>query len=201
MDERRYKENLKKTILEMAESEINNTKNKKNIRKYCESNLDRIVEKVLYKMDLESEIIYLKILKKASEKEKLSVIIRFLKSQSILRSRKQMVDFSRYLDIKLKSSYSYNQMVVKVAKYIYLNKNMCSRNYAYYRKGNKDYVLEIDKVKDELIKEYKLKTKNDILAISKIIGVEIDENENLEDIRRRLINHIIKEKLKNKNIL
>lgn len=196
MDERRYKENLKKTILEMAESEMNNAKNKKNIRKYCESNLDRVVEKVLDKMDLESEIIYLKILKKASEKEKPSVIIRFLKSQSVLRSRKQIVDFAKYLDIELKSSYSYNQIIVKVAKNIYLNKNMCSRNYAYYRKDNKDYVLEIDKVKDELIKEYKLKTKNDILSISKIVGIEIDENENLESIRRKIINHIIKEKLK-----
>lgn len=196
MDERRYKENLKKTILEMAESEMNNAKNKKNIRKYCESNLDRVVEKVLDKMDLESEIIYLKILKKASEKEKLSVIIRFLKSQSVLRSRKQIVEFAKYLDIELKSSYSYNQIIVKVAKNIYLNKNMCSRNYAYYRKDNKDYVLEVDKVKDELIKEYKLKTKNDILSISKIVGIEIDENENLESIRRKIINHIIKEKLK-----
>lgn len=196
MDERRYKENLKKTILEMAENEMNNAKNKKNIRKYCESNLDRVVEKVLDKMDLESEIIYLKILKKASEKEKLSVIIRFLKSQSVLRSRKQIVEFAKYLDIELKSSYSYNQIIVKVAKNIYLNKNMCSRNYAYYRKDNKDYVLEIDKVKDELIKEYKLKTKNDILSISKIVGIEIDENENLESIRRKIINHIIKEKLK-----
>lgn len=196
MDERRYKENLKKTILEMAESEMNNAKNKKNIRKYCESNLDRVVEKVLDKMDLESEIIYLKILKKASEKEKLSVIIRFLKSQSVLRSRKQIVEFAKYLDIELKSSYSYNQIIVKVAKNIYLNKNMCSRNYAYYRKDNKDYVLEVDKVKDELIKEYKLKTKNDILLISKIVGIEIDENENLESIRRKIINHIIKEKLK-----
>lgn len=196
MDERRYKENLKKTILEMAESEMNNAKNKKNIRKYCESNLDRVVEKVLDKMDLESEVIYLKILKKASEKEKLSVIIRFLKSQSVLRSRKQIVDFAKYLDIELKSSYSYNQIIVKVAKNIYLNKNMCSRNYAYYRKDNKDYVLEVDKVKDELIKEYKLKTKNDILSISKIVGIEIDENENLESIRRKIINHIIKEKLK-----
>ena len=196
MDERRYKENLKKTILEMAESEMNNAKNKKNIRKYCESNLDRVVEKVLDKMDLESEIIYLKILKKASEKEKPSVIIRFLKSQSVLRSRKQIVDFAKYLDIELKSSYSYNQIIVKVAKNIYLNKNMCSRNYAYYRKDNKDYVLEVDKVKDELIKEYKLKTKNDILSISKIVGIEIDENENLESIRRKIINHIIKEKLK-----
>ena len=196
MDERRYKENLKKTILEMAESEMNNAKNKKNIRKYCESNLDRVVEKVLDKMDLESEIIYLKILKKASEKEKPSVIIRFLKSQSVLRSRKQIVDFAKYLDIELKSSYSYNQIIVKVAKNIYLNKNMCSRNYAYYRKDNKDYVLEIDKVKDELIKEYKLKTKNDILSIAKIVGIEIDENENLESIRRKIINHIIKKKLK-----
>ena len=196
MDERRYKENLKKTILEMAENEMNNAKNKKNIRKYCESNLDRVVEKVLDKMDLESEIIYLKILKKASEKEKLSVIIRFLKSQSVLRSRKQIVDFAKYLDIELKSSYSYNQIIVKVAKNIYLNKNMCSRNYAYYRKDNKDYVLEVDKVKDELIKEYKLKTKNDILSIAKIVGIEIDENENLESIRRKIINHIIKEKLK-----
>ena len=196
MDERRYKENLKKTILEMAESEMNNAKNKKNIRKYCESNLDRVVEKVLDKMDLESEIIYLKILKKASEKEKLSVIIRFLKSQSVLRSRKQIVEFAKYLDIELKSSYSYNQIIVKVAKNIYLNKKMCSRNYAYYRKDNKDYVLEVDKVKDELIKEYKLKTKNDILLISKIVGIEIDENENLESIRRKIINHIIKEKLK-----
>ncbi len=196
MDERRYKENLKKTILEMAESEMNNAKNKKNIRKYCESNLDRVVEKVLDKMDLESEVIYLKILKKASEKEKLSVIIRFLKSQSVLRSIKQIVDFAKYLDIELKSSYSYNQIIVKVAKNIYLNKNMCSRNYAYYRKDNKDYVLEVDKVKDELIKEYKLKTKNDILSISKIVGIEIDENENLESIRRKIINHIIKEKLK-----
>ena len=87
-------------------------------------------------------------------------------------------------------------MKAKINQNIYLNKNMCSRNYAYYRKDNKDYVLEIDKVKDELIKEYKLKTKNDILSIAKIVGIEIDENENLESIRRKIINHIIKEKLK-----
>ena len=43
MEERVYKENLKRMILEMAQDEISNYSSQKGVQKYFEGNIDKII--------------------------------------------------------------------------------------------------------------------------------------------------------------
>ena len=49
MEERVYKENLKKMILEMAEKEISNYSSQKGVRKYFEGNVDKVINESIKK--------------------------------------------------------------------------------------------------------------------------------------------------------
>ena len=51
-------------------------------------------------------------------------------------------------------------------------------------------------VKSELIQSYKSKTREEMKSIAKLLDVDINEDEGAEDIRKKIINSIIKEKLR-----
>ena len=65
-----------------------------------------------------------------------------------------------------------------------------------YRKSDKDYIVNPEIVKEDLIESYKSKTREEMKSIAKLLDVEIDEDEGAEDIRKKIINNIIKQKLK-----
>ena len=51
-------------------------------------------------------------------------------------------------------------------------------------------------MKEDLIKSYKSKTREEMQTIAKLLDVDINENEGAEDIRKKIINNIIKDKLR-----
>ena len=80
MEERVYKENLKKMILEMAEKEISNYSSQKGVRKNFEGNVDKVINESIkkYSEDISINKLYAKILKRGSSQGNISAVARII---------------------------------------------------------------------------------------------------------------------------
>ncbi|WP_219631920.1 hypothetical protein, partial [Burkholderia pseudomallei] len=89
----------------------------------------------------------------------------------------------------------YKILLKKVSTNIYENKDYYNKKYIYYTKKNSTYILEPEKIKNYLIENYKSRARNDMKSIAKILNIDTKEEEGAEDIRKKVINCIIKDKL------
>ena len=200
MEERVYKENLKKMILEMAEKEISNYSSQKGVRKYFEVNVDKVINESIkkYSEDISINKLYAKILKRGSSQGNISAVARIIKSEELFRSKNELIKFANYLGINVNAKKSYTQTLKMISNYIYLNRKEYSEKYIYYSRGNEEYILEPERIKKELIESYKSKTRNDMKSIAKLLDINVEEEEDAEDIRKKVINYIMKEKITKK---
>lgn len=200
MEERVYKENLKKMILEMAEKEISNYSSQKGVRKYFEGNVDKVINESIkkYSEDISINKLYAKILKRGSSQGNISAVARIIKSEELFKSKNELIKFANYLGINVNAKKSYTQTLKMISNYIYLNRKEYSEKYIYYSRGNEEYILEPERIKKELIESYKSKTRNDMKSIAKLLDINVEEEEDAEDIRKKVINYIMKEKITKK---
>ena len=200
MDERGYKENLRKMILDMAQKELDSYVAQKGVQKYFEGNVDKIINENIKKVSQGIGInsSYLRVLKKGSYQESVSSIAKIIKSEEVFKSKNELVKFARYLGINANMKGSYNQILRRVATHIYSNKNEYSKKYFSYKRGEDEYILEPDKIKTDLIESYKSKTRNDMRSIAKLLDLKVQDEDSAEDIRKNVINYIMKEKLSKK---
>ena len=201
MDERGVKKELRDLILDMAQKELDNYVSQKGIKKYFEGHIDKIINENMKKFSQNIEInkVYLRVLNRSSNQDNASLIARVVKNEDIFKTKNELVKFARYLGLNVNIKQSYNQILRKIANHIYLNKNIYSSKYISYKRGDKEYILEPDKIKEDLIESYKSKTRNDMRNIAKLLDLNTDEEDSAEEIRRKVINYIMKEKIsKNK---
>lgn len=200
MEERVYKENLKRMILEMAQDEISNYSSQKGVQKYFEGNIDKIINENIknYLDDISVNKIYSKILKRGSSQENVQSVARVIKSEELFKSKNELVKFARYLGINVNAKSSYTQTLKRISNYIYLNRKEYSEKYVLYRNGDEECILEPEKIKLDLIESYKSKTRKDMKSIARLLDINVEDEESAEDIRRKVINYIMKEKLTNK---
>lgn len=200
MDERGYKENLRNMILDMAQKELDNYVSQKGVQKYFEGNVDKIINENIKKVSQGVGInnVYLKVLKKGSHQDTVSLIIKTIKSEEIFKSKNEIIKFAKYLGINVNIKGSYNQILRKVATHIYSNKSEYSKRYYSYKRGLDEYILEPNKIKVDLIESYKSKTRNDMRSIAKLLDLKVNDEDSAEDIRKNVINYIMKEKLSKK---
>lgn len=200
MEERVYKENLKRMILEMAQDEISNYSSQKGVQKYFEGNIDKIINENIknYLDDISVNKIYSKILKRGSSQENVQSVARVIKSEELFKSKNELVKFARYLGINVNAKSSYTQTLKRISNYIYLNRKEYSEKYVLYRNGDKECILEPEKIKLDLIESYKSKTRKDMKSIARLLDINVEDEESAEDIRRKVINYIMKEKLTKK---
>ena len=201
LEERVYKENLKRMILEMAQDEISNYSSQKGVQKYFEGNIDKIINENIknYLDDISVNKIYSKILKRGSSQENVQSVARVIKSEELFKSKNELVKFARYLGINVNAKSSYTQTLKRISNYIYLNRKEYSEKYVLYRNGDEECILEPEKIKLDLIESYKSKTRKDMKSIARLLDINVEDEESAEDIRRKVINYIMKEKLtKNK---
>lgn len=200
MEERVYKENLKRMILEMAQDEISNYSSQKGVQKYFEGNIDKIINENIknYLDDISVNKIYSKILKRGSSQENVQSVARVIKSEELFKSKNELVKFARYLGINVNAKSSYTQTLKRISNYIYLNRKEYSEKYVLYRNGDEECILEPEKIKLDLIESYKSKTRKDMKSIARLLDINVDDEESAEDIRRKVINYIMKEKLTKK---
>ena len=81
------------------------------------------------------------------------------------------------------------------------NRSKYSKKYVFYKRSSSDqeYVLEPEIIKKDLIESYKSKTREDMKSIAKLLNINVKEEDSAEDIRKKVINYIIKEKVAKKN--
>ena len=201
MEERVYKENLKRMILEMAQDEISNYSSQKGVQKYFEGNIDKIINENIknYLDDISVNKIYSKILKRGSSQENVQSVARVIKSEELFKSKNELIKFARYLGINVNAKSSYTQTLKRISNYIYLNRKEYSEKYVLYRNGDEECILEPEKIKLDLIESYKSKTRKDMKSIARLLDINVEDEESAEDIRRKVINYIMKEKLTKKN--
>ncbi len=154
----------------------------------------KIYKKVRTRKD--NENLYLKILTYGSYQDNIVSIGKLIKKQELFKSKQQIYNFARYLNLNVNKKLSYNQMLKIISKYIYDNRDLYSSKYVIYKRANNEYVVEPNVVKEDLIKSYKSKTREEMQTIAKLLDVDINENEGAEDIRKKIINNIIKDKLR-----
>ena len=200
LEERVYKENLKRMILEMAQDEISNYSSQKGVQKYFEGNIDKIINETIknYLDDISVNKIYSKILKRGSSQENVQSVARVIKSEELFKSKNELIKFARYLGINVNAKSSYTQTLKRISNYIYLNRKEYSEKYVLYRNGDEECILEPEKIKLDLIESYKSKTRKDMKSIARLLDINVEDEESAEDIRRKVINYIMKEKLTKK---
>ena len=200
LEERVYKENLKRMILEMAQDEISNYSSQKGVQKYFEGNIDKIINENIknYLDDISVNKIYSKILKRGSSQENVQSVARVIKSEELFKSKNELIKFARYLGINVNAKSSYTQTLKRISNYIYLNRKEYSEKYVLYRNGDEECILEPEKIKLDLIVSYKSKTRKDMKSIARLLDINVEDEESAEDIRRKVINYIMKEKLTKK---
>ena len=92
----------------------------------------------------------------------------------------------------------HTQTLKRISNYIYLNRKEYSEKYVLYRNGDEECILEPEKIKLDLIESYKSKTRKDMKSIARLLDINVEDEESAEDIRRKVINYIMKEKLTKK---
>jgi hypothetical protein len=197
VDERGYRDNLKKIILDMAQVELENYVSQKGAKKYFEGNVDKMINENIKKFTqtMSTNKVYLRVIKHSSYQENLSSVARIIKKEELFRSRNELVKFAKHLGLDVSSRASYNQILRKVSTHIYENKDRYSKKYVSYKRGNEEYILEPEEIKKDLIESYKSKTREDMKSIAKLLEVKVDDKDGAEDIRKKVINSILRDKL------
>jgi len=201
MESRYYKEDLKDMILDMAHKELENYVSQKGAQKYFAGNIDKVINNYIKKVSKDSNIqkTYLKVLKNGAYQENMVSVAKIIRNQEIFKSKGELIKFANYLGISVNKKNSYNQILKKVSKHIYGNRGSYSKKYVFYKRNSQEYVLEPEKIKKDLVESYKSKTRGDMKSIAKLLNIKIVEEDSAEDIRKKVINYIIKEKVAKKS--
>ena len=201
MESRYYKDDLKKMILDMAHKELGNFVSQKGANKYFEGNIDKVINDYIKKINKDSSVnrTYLKVLKHGAYQENMVSVGKVIKSQELFKSKNELIRFANYLGVSVNSKYSYNQILKKVSKHIYMNRSAYSKKYVFYKRSSQEYVIEPDMIKKDLVESYRSKTREDMKSIAKLLDINVVDEDQAEDIRKKVINYIIKEKVVKKN--
>lgn len=200
MEPRGYKDDLKGMILDMAHKELENFVSQKGAHKYFEGNIDKVIENYIGKIgkDTSSKRAYMKVLKNGSNQESLMSVTKLIRNQPMFKSKGELIKFANYLGLSVNSKASYGQILKRVSKHIYNNRNSYSKRYVLYKRGNQEYIVEPETIKGELIESYKSKTRRDMKSIAKLLDINVGDEDGAEEIRKKVINYIIKEKVTKK---
>ena len=178
MESRTYKDNFRNLILDMVQQELENYVSQRGAKKYFETNVDKVIDENIKKIRTrkDNENLYLKILTYGSYQDNIVSIGKLIKKQELFKSKQQIYNFARYLNLNVNKKLSYNQMLKIISKYIYDNRDLYSSKYVIYKRANNEYVVEPNVVKEDLIKSYKSKTREEMQTIAKLLDVDINEN-------------------------
>lgn len=197
MESRGYKDDLKSMILDMAHKELENYVSQKGAQKYFEGNVDKVINDYIKKISKypNAQKTYLKVLKNGAYQENMVSVAKIIRNQELFKTKGELIKFANYLGLNVNPKSSYSQILKKVSKHIYNNRGSYSKKYVFYKRNSQEYVLEPEKIKKELIESYKSKTREDMKSIARLLDIETIDEDSAEDIRKKVINYIIKEKV------
>ena len=126
MESRTYKDNFRNLILDMVQQELENYVSQRGAKKYFETNVDKVIDENIKKVRTrkDNENLYLKILTYGSYQDNIVSIGKLIKKQELFKSKQQIYNFARYLNLNVNKKLSYNQMLKIISKYIYIQASM-----------------------------------------------------------------------------
>lgn len=197
METIKHNEDLRKIVLDMTQREFQGSTSNKGILRYIEGKVNSVIDESINEFreaDIKVQT-YIKTLKIGSHKNNINDINKLIKSEQLFKSKLELIRFAKFLGIKVSSRQSYKMLLRNISNNIYENKNYYNEKYIYYTKKDKTYILEPEKIKNTLIENYRSRARNDMKSIAKILDIETTDEEGAEDIRKKVINSIIKDKL------
>lgn len=200
MEPRGYKDDLRKVILDMVQKELENYVSNKGAQKYFEGNVDKVINENIKKVNQGIGVnkTYSRVIRHGAYQENMSSIARSIKKEELFKNKNELAKFAEYLGVDVNVKTSYNQMLRKISTHIYKNRDTYAKRYMIYQRNNQEFVLEPEKIKKDLIESYRSKTREDMRSIAKLLEIKVEEEDGAEDIRKKVINSIIKGKLSKK---
>lgn len=197
METRDYSEDLKSIILDMTQEELRNSTNNKGALKYIESKISSSIDELINELKDEESCfqVYKKVIKTGACQDNINDIGKLIKSEELFKSKNELIKLAKYLKLEIKTKQSYRIILKKITNHIYINKDYYDKKFVYYTRGEQAYILEPEIIKEQLIEEYKSRARNDMRSIAKILNIDTSESDGAEEIRRKVINCIIKDKL------
>lgn len=197
METRDYKEDLKSIVLDMTQKELRNSTNNKGVLRYIENRISSSIDESINELKDEQSCIqvYKKVIKRGACQENINNIGRLIKSEELFKSKNELIKLAKYLDLEINTKQSYKIILKKITSHIYANKDYYDKKFVYYTRGEETYILEPEIIKEQLIEEYKSRARNDMRSIAKILNINTSECDGAEEIRKKVINCIIKDKL------
>ncbi|MBQ3420894.1 MAG: hypothetical protein IJH34_04360 [Romboutsia sp.] len=201
MESREYKDDLRKLILDMARKELESYTSIKGAEKYFEGNVDKVISNNIKEIGSYRgvDLVYTKVIKQGTNQENIVGIAKLIRQESLFKSKNELIKFAKYLGLNVNTKHSYNQILKGVCKHIFINRNKYSQKYVSYKYGDEEYILQPEKIKFELIESYRSKTRDDMKSIARLLDLDVKDEECAEDIRKKVISYIIKEKIGKKN--
>jgi hypothetical protein len=193
-----YKQDLKNVLMDLAQKELQNYVAKKGTLKYVEENVDKVINKNLKKLSksLNTNNVYDKLIERCAYQDNIHDIMRIIRNEKHLRSKSEIIKLARYLNINVTSKNSYKIITKKIAHHIHRQRDHIIRGYSFYEERGIDRVLDPEEIRSELINEYKSKEREKLETIANSFDMDVYEDENEEELKRRIISYIIKEKIR-----
>jgi elongation factor P--beta-lysine ligase len=192
------KQELKNMLMNLAQKELQSYVAKKGTLKYVEQNVDKVITQNLKKLSksLNTNPVYDRLIEKCAYQDSLQDIMRIIRNEKHLRSKAEIMKLAKYLNISVNHKNSYKILTRKIANHIYKQRDHIIRGYSFYEERGIDKVLDPEEIRYELINEYKSKQREGLESVAHSFNIDVYEDESEEDLKRRIISYIIKEKIR-----
>jgi hypothetical protein len=193
-----YKKDLKNILMELAQKELQSYVAKKGTLKYVEQNVDKVINQNLKKLSksLNTNNVYDRLIEKCAYQDNIHDIMRIIRNEKHLRSKSEIIKLAKYLNISVTNKNSYKIITKKIAHHIHRKRDHIIRGYSLYEERGIDRVLDPEEIRYELINEYKSKQRESLESVANSFDIDVYEDESEEDLKRRIISYIIKEKIR-----
>jgi len=193
-----FKKELQNILMELAQKELQSYVAKKGTLKYVEENVDKVINQNLKKLSksLNTNRVYDRLIEKCAYQDSIQDIVKIIKNEKSLRSKSEIFKLAKYLNIGVTNKNSYKVVVRKIAHHIYKQRDHIIRGYSFYEERGENVLLDPEEIRHELINEYKSKQREGLESVANAFDIGVYEDESEEDLRRRIIGYIIKEKIK-----
>ena len=112
MESRTYKDNFRNLILDMVQKEFDNYVSQRGAKKFFEANVDRVIDENIQRVQTRknNENLYLRVLTYGSYQENIVSIAKLIKKQEFFRSKQEIYNFAKYLNLNVNKKLSYNHL-------------------------------------------------------------------------------------------
>ena len=193
-----FKKEIKNLLMDLAQKELQGYVSKKGTIKYVESNVDKIINDNIKKLSksLNSNKVYDRLIEKCAYQDNVHEIMRIIRSEKNLRSKSEIIKLAKYLNISVTGKSSYKVLVKRISHHIYKQRDYIIRGYSVYEERGESTLLNPSEIRNQVINEYKSKQRENLESVANLFDIGVYEDESEEELRKRIVSYIVKEKIR-----